>query len=142
VTNDFAIKLIYIYDTMASANTVAKGAGHTDLHLVEATSEPSAQKSITTTTTTTTNIIIPEDMQTQKVKSSSEIVTHSEGDVGIAGGFELHEPAVSRKHKTTESDIQETARLHVPEEVDSYADELAESDGYHSIILDVSWRNF
>jgi hypothetical protein len=126
---------------MASANTVAKGAGHTDLHLVEATSEPSAQKSSITTTTTTT-ITIPEDMQTQKATSSSEIVTHSEGHVGIADGFELHEPAESRKHNTTESNVQETAQLHVPEEVDSNADDLAESDGYHSMILDVSRRNF
>jgi hypothetical protein len=135
VKNDFAIKLVCIYDTMT--NTVAKGAGHTDLHLVKATSEPSAQKSSITTT-----ITIPEDMQTQKATSSSEIVTHSEGHVGIADGFELHEPAESRKHKTTESNVQETAQLHVPEEVDSNADDLAESDGYHSMILDVSRRNF
>jgi hypothetical protein len=138
VKNDFAIKLVCIYDTMESANTVAKGAGHADLHLVDATSEPSAQKSSSTTTT----ITVPEDKQTKKVKSSSEIVTHSEGDVGIAEGIDLHEAAESRKHKATESDIQETSRLHVPEKVDSNADDLAESDGYHSMTLDVSRRNF
>ena len=120
---------------MASANAVQEGTGHTDLSAVGAMSEAPAQESSISTTTST----IPDDIQTPKVKTSSETVSHLECDVGPDVKLQL--PTESGKYEATESETQETIQTHVSQEVDSYVDDRAEPDGYHPMILDVSRRS-
>jgi hypothetical protein len=118
---------------MEYANTVQKDAGHSELHAVVAPSEAPSRKSGITSAT----ITIPEDIQIQDIKTPSEASTHSEEDVGVAKGLELLELTDSRNHETTEFDVQETRQTHMPKEVDPNVDNVANSDGYHPMTLDV-----
>jgi hypothetical protein len=119
---------------MESVNTVQGDTGHTDLHAVSATRALTAQKDSISTAITT----IPEHIQTQKAIKSSEIELHSEGDIGLSEGLELHKPPDSPKQETTECPILETSQAHVSHEVDFYVDDLKEYDENHTVILDVS----
>jgi hypothetical protein len=111
---------------MASGSTVQQGTEHTNLHAVDAPRYPLAQQN-------TTTITFPENIQTRELKTSGEIASPSDRDVGVAEGPELHKP--------TKSEMQESTQAHVTKAVDSHEGSPAEADGYYPMTLDVSKLN-